>query len=304
MGNKNLNLADFAREVLFKRLSDFLKEKEGVIRNRDIEYLHRMRVASRRLRIALWAFKSSFVESVYRGLAGQVKETTCVLGQARDIDTNIAFLDDLAKEIPDQEYREGILALRDSLFKKRQRTQGNIQVCLNSLDGERIARELDTALIKPTRENGHPKKKLLKLARKKINKRLKEFLEAAPDTISIKNSKQLHKLRIALKHLRYALENFDYLCHGKLKPYIKAAHDLQDSLGDFHNYDVWMRIASDFARRHARGDSNSLLPGIRYAQDSCSSRRDEAYVEFLRLWDKLQQERIWKKLSIDLEKLF
>jgi len=44
MVNKGLNLADFAREVLFKRLSDLLKEKEGVIRNRDIEYLDRKSV--------------------------------------------------------------------------------------------------------------------------------------------------------------------------------------------------------------------------------------------------------------------
>jgi len=50
----------FGADVIEKHLMAMTKEIEGVVNSEDIEYIHRMRVASRRLRSALPLFRACF----------------------------------------------------------------------------------------------------------------------------------------------------------------------------------------------------------------------------------------------------
>ncbi len=67
-------------------------EIAGVRAADDIEQVHRMRVASRRLRAALPLFSSCFSEKDFRHWMHEIKKVTSALGAARDTDVQIAFL--------------------------------------------------------------------------------------------------------------------------------------------------------------------------------------------------------------------
>jgi CHAD domain-containing protein len=73
-------------------LEAFEKEIEGVRAAEDIEYIHRMRVASRRLRAALPLFLSCLPQKQYARWMKEITGITRALGEARDADVQIAFL--------------------------------------------------------------------------------------------------------------------------------------------------------------------------------------------------------------------
>src|SRR5512136_884803 len=59
-------------------------EIAGVKEAQDIEYIHRMRVASRRLRAALPLFRTCFPDKPYMKWMQEITEITRALGDARD----------------------------------------------------------------------------------------------------------------------------------------------------------------------------------------------------------------------------
>jgi CHAD domain-containing protein len=66
---------------------------EAVIRE-DPEHVHRMRVASRRLHASMPLFKSCFPGKKYRKWYRDIRPLTAALGTARDLDVQIAFLEE------------------------------------------------------------------------------------------------------------------------------------------------------------------------------------------------------------------
>jgi CHAD domain-containing protein len=228
-------------------------------------------------------------------LTAIVKEVANGLGGARDLDTHIAFMRELSgKSLPDADYYPGIRALSDALCLERAGIQRNISSLLKEIDRREIKSQMEEAFKSIPSADRHDNIKLKHLARKKIEKRLDEFLKAVPGRFSWKQTSELHALRIKTKHLRYALESFNPVYDSGLDTYIDAAHSVQDHLGDFHNYDVWLQFTRKFARRHAHDEK--LICGIRYVEEECDRRRDDALRSFIRLWDELLHKRKWEKL--------
>jgi len=66
---------------------------EGAKRNEDIEYIHKLRVVSRRLRAALSVFEECLPKKRVKPWRKAVKTLTTSCGEARDEDVLIAFLE-------------------------------------------------------------------------------------------------------------------------------------------------------------------------------------------------------------------
>ena len=82
----------YGATALARLAADMAGESAGVKAGTDIEYIHRMRVASRRLRAALPLFAGCFPEKEYKRWENEIKQITRSLGRARDLDVQIAFL--------------------------------------------------------------------------------------------------------------------------------------------------------------------------------------------------------------------
>ena len=89
-----------ASRAVEARAADLFAHADGVLDLEDIEPLHDMRVASRRLRAALEMFAPCFPRKRHKRALKAVKGLADALGERRDRDVSIAFLADFLEEAP------------------------------------------------------------------------------------------------------------------------------------------------------------------------------------------------------------
>jgi CHAD domain-containing protein len=90
-----------AERVVAVRAAEVFEHSDGVLDMDDIEPLHDMRVATRRLRAALEVFAPCFPAKRHRKALKRVKRLADALGERRDRDVAIEFLTGFAAEAPE-----------------------------------------------------------------------------------------------------------------------------------------------------------------------------------------------------------
>ena len=88
------------RQELRKRSEQFVKWIDPVLQNEDVEAVHKMRVASRRLRATLDAYESACVQKPFKRVYREVKQAADLLGTARDTDVMLQNLELLQQQAP------------------------------------------------------------------------------------------------------------------------------------------------------------------------------------------------------------
>src|SRR4249920_3103396 len=106
--------AEAAAKVVSVRGAELAAHAEGVLDTGDIERVHDMRVATRRLRATLEIFEPCFPEKAYSQALTEVKRLADALGERRDRDVAIAALRNFNDQMaaPD---RRGIGSLIEQL---------------------------------------------------------------------------------------------------------------------------------------------------------------------------------------------
>jgi CHAD domain-containing protein len=102
--------AETAARIVGVRAGELTEQAQGVLDTGDIERVHDMRVATRRLRAALEIFEPCFPAAAYREALGEVKRLADALGERRDRDVAIATLDAFGRQMPRTD-RRGISSL-------------------------------------------------------------------------------------------------------------------------------------------------------------------------------------------------
>ena len=102
------------------RAAEVFEHAEGVLDTDDIERVHDMRVATRRLRAAMEIFQPCFPKKEFKRTLRDVKDLADALGERRDPDVHIAELDRIAAALTRDDAR-GIKSLEDEL-RGQQRT--------------------------------------------------------------------------------------------------------------------------------------------------------------------------------------
>ena len=81
-----------AVKVVSVRSAELFEQSTNVLDTSDIERVHDMRVATRRLRAVLVIFAPCFERTLHRGVLGEVKSLADALGERRDPDVHIDAL--------------------------------------------------------------------------------------------------------------------------------------------------------------------------------------------------------------------
>ncbi len=89
-----------AARVVEVRSAEVFEHAAGVLDLDHVEPLHDMRVATRRLRAALEVFRPCFPRKRHRSALRQVKALADALGERRDPDVSIEFLEGFVGEAP------------------------------------------------------------------------------------------------------------------------------------------------------------------------------------------------------------
>jgi CHAD domain-containing protein len=106
--------AEAAARIVSVRAAELTEQAQGVLDTGDIERVHDMRVATRRLRAALEIFEPCFPAKAYGEALGEVKRLADALGERRDRDVAIAALHGFNDQMPAPD-RRGVASLIEQL---------------------------------------------------------------------------------------------------------------------------------------------------------------------------------------------
>lgn len=108
-----------AARTIEVRAAEVFEHLRGVLDLGEVERVHDMRVATRRLRAAMEVFEPCFPRKRHRKALKRVKALADALGERRDRDVAIEFLEGFAAEAPEAD-REKLAALIGELREERQ----------------------------------------------------------------------------------------------------------------------------------------------------------------------------------------
>jgi CHAD domain-containing protein len=110
--HQDVPYATAAARVVAVRADEVVQHAGGVLDVSEIERLHDMRVATRRLRAALEVFRPCFPRDEFKATLREVKAIADALGERRDRDVTIAALEDFGEALaaPDRPGIESLVA--------------------------------------------------------------------------------------------------------------------------------------------------------------------------------------------------
>jgi len=146
--------AEFGRDLLPTYAKKFLKWPDDIRKQEDIEAVHKMRVASRRLRAALDAFESCANPKLFKKVNSQVKRLADRLGTVRDTDVMIAGLRTDQSEVVGEEQEAGVQWLIDRLESYHQQEKQALDAELQALDEDALRQQIASCLPKGAAHHG------------------------------------------------------------------------------------------------------------------------------------------------------
>jgi CHAD domain-containing protein len=223
-------LAAAARRVLMVRLEavrDFLPHAVHES-EKDVEYVHQLRVSTRRARAALDIFSLCLPDKVYELARKQLRRIRRAAGEARDWDVFLANLDSWGRR-QKAGARRGLDVLIGCALGHRLVAQRDLEELGEDYPDfrDRFLPETIAAVHRPAPTQPRT---LLALARPRLTDLIKELdLAAGRDLLDYEH---LHQVRIIGKRLRYAMEVFaDCFAPAFKEQLYPAVEEMQDILG-------------------------------------------------------------------------
>jgi len=287
-----------ARQLILERVVELAKHEAGTRSGDDIEALHDMRVASRRLREALEIFQFCFPSKIYDRLYERVRRVTRALGRARDADVAVDYF---AKLLADSQKLIEQVALQEILRRlARQQTRRRAEM-RRELDKvqpadlfARFEKAFDQLGKMPlSRQRGS--RTALLLARRLFAQRLREVFACQRLIKGENDIEGLHNLRIAVKKLRYAMETLDFAGGEQVKENLKFFKKLQTGLGDLHDRDVFGEVVQRRVDKLKKQSfAEHLLNGLQTIVAAITRQREDFYAEYVGLFGeaKIQEWRM------------
>lgn len=279
--------------ALRARFETISKLRKPVVETDDIEAVHDMRVATRRLRSALGDLSPILKKKPRRVVNSELRKIAQTLGPLRDRDVEVAALEKLRGKTSD----ESIAAELDTVIKVRNNERQALHSDLSDLLPEAAIENLRTAfdflLEEALRPVGGKGAKFDKRSRTAIIERINEFNDLSYGFYDPNNVADLHRLRIAAKRLRYSVELFAVPRDESFKTFAKAITEMQTYLGELHDADVWIeRLGASLSKQESRARIWLLSEFVK--------ERVKNYRGALELWSRWRDEGFLIRLQVAL----
>jgi CHAD domain-containing protein len=222
-------------ELLADRLERFTAPLPGVEKG-DVRAVHRARVASRRLReiLPILGLEAARTRKIRRRL----RRVTRSLGTVRELDVLSALLDDIQQK--GEHAGRALHLVQEALAAERRSALGRTSSSRVAAEMARVGRKLE-GVVAELREARHARRRdrawrwALEARTARRSAALGAAIEAAG---SVYLPGRLHRVRLALKKLRYAVELTHEADAHKVAADLTALRRAQDLLGRLHDRQV------------------------------------------------------------------
>lgn len=220
------------RRIALSCFEHLQQNHHGALTSEDPEYIHQMRVATRRLRAALRLFAPVLPEGLAESMRMPLSALMTHLGRARDLDV---LLTEIANPVLSALPNEPRLpALASDITNRRYAARAQALALLAAPDyGRTLLAALET--LHPVPAGDIPSIPLQSFAAERL-RRLRRKLRRLATAAELEEPASLHALRIGVKRLRYALEFFAPLAPERtFAAVLQRLATLQDVLGQFND---------------------------------------------------------------------
>jgi CHAD domain-containing protein len=255
----------------------------------DMDAVHDMRVASRRTREALSALSPAFKGTVEDELISIAKTVTRSLGAVRDADVFLAEFTEMAASSEDPEERLALAYLIGRRQAERLAALDRMRKRLSKLDLKR-SRKKFRKTAKDTRK-GADDQMLVTLAREVMSDRIDLVYAHSPAALEEDNAHEQHSMRIAFKHLRYAVETFAPCFDSSFSRIHDTLVAFQDVLGEIHDLDVFSEAVEATLDREEALAAGVSRDGIDQIRAELAAERVGYFRRFKRLMGQHPEER-------------
>jgi CHAD domain-containing protein len=243
--------------------------------HKDIEHVHQLRVATRRAVAALDIFEPALPSKRARLMRKELRHLRRAVGQARDLDVLAQRLERLLA----QGENGAITKVLQQVVKARKKAQ---QPALRVYRRAR-RRRLDRDMRRLTKRTRHPVRmpcEFGSFARQGLQRDVIEFLCAAAGDLS--DIENLHKMRIAGKRLRYALEVYAGAFPDALRDDLYPVFaEVQEKLGDINDHATAVRLFDNWRRAFGGKKSAGRMQQLREDENQ---RLDASCLAFRQWW--------------------
>lgn len=288
-------LAAFAETVgaLRTRFEVISQLRKPVIETDDVEAVHDMRVATRRLRSAIGDLTPFLKKKARRIVNSELRKIAQTLGPVRDRDVEVAALEKLLAKTSDEEIAAELDATIKIRRSERQSIQSGLSGLLAEADLENLRSALDYMLDEALRPTATKGAKFDKRSRAAITDRINEFNDLTGGFYDPFNIADLHRLRIAAKRLRYSIELFAVPRDDSFKEFASGIAEMQTFLGELHDADVWIeRLGTSLSEDESRARIWLLSEFVK--------ERFKNYRGALELWSRWRDEKFLVRLQLAL----
>ena len=221
-------VADAARSSLQHRVQAVLEFLPLAAEHSDenVEYVHLLRVWSRRSMAAITLYKKFLPKKQLRRLRKKLERIRDVAGEARDLDVLLGQI------MPQESVGSSSLAAR--IRRRREKTQRPIHRCFCRMHKQRRLEKLLKQMLQSASANGESAQPFNNWAQSAMRCVVDRFNRAFPS--DEKDLKAMHRFRIRVKNLRYAMELLAPALPAELKhsvyPRIEELQELLGSIND------------------------------------------------------------------------
>jgi CHAD domain-containing protein len=259
----------------------------------DAEYVHQLRVSSRRAMAAVEMFDSFLPKRRGEWFKLQLKKVRHASGEARDFDV---LTDRLAKALKGDSSAAARHVL-DFAAECRRKAQPAIRKIYKRLRRCHYKRRV-AKLLNALRSRGGPnvEPEFVEVAREAMRRTVNDFFSAS--RANLNDPANLHLLRIAGKQIRYAMEIFSGAFPAsfteQLYPQIV---ELQEKLGEINDHVSALARFDQWRSELEANDATSLLGRL---IDAEAKHRDERISAFHQYWSADRSERLRYQFSREL----
>jgi len=256
-----MTAVEAARRIHRHLLGTLEANVEGARADLDSEFLHDLRVATRRTRSALTQIKGVLPPAPLNDFKERFRWLGQITGPTRDLDVFLLGFEGYRARVP--EAMQGDLEPYRAFLERRQREE-------QQLLAKRLASPHFRKLLKDWRafletpqptdpEAPNARRPAKAVADERIWKMFRRVIKEGRAITDDSPHEAIHELRKSGKKLRYLMEFFqDLYPAGDLQPLIKAIKALLDNLGEFQDLEVHAhKIREDAEAMAAEGGAGA-----------------------------------------------
>lgn len=299
------SLGTAGRKVLRMHLARMLHFEAGTRSGQDPEDLHKMRVATRRMRAAWRVFDGAYRPKVQRRYVKELRSIARVLGDVRDIDVLLEDLERYLVDLP-APGREAVEPLRAAWRRQREVARKQMLQKLDSKSYREFvddyldftespgAAEIMTPLGRPS------------LVRDTAGSRILagyEHMRAYDTIITWADVPTLHALRIEAKRLRYTMEYFSEVLPVTSRKLIAQVTEMQDHLGHMNDADVAATATREWLNLHAPHLPSTSREAVGLYLDSREATVEQLRRSFRPVWKRMTGVTFRKNLGLAITQI-